>query len=173
MTSTGRREDLVVVRALQESRVAGAHLERCLAGDVRGTPPPRPGLWVQELARVVGAVAESRSVKAGVTRLVELFCCVALHEQVDGHDACTLHQVEKRNTVNHHTRASKVILNFYASPEGSDLSQQKGDGSEGKGPAVLVGEKSLAALHPVQHLIIYAGDVEHQAHHQGQTCQTV
>lgn len=49
---------------------------------------------MEELARVVGAVAEARAVEAGVTRLVDLLCCIALHEQVDGHDACTLQCIE-------------------------------------------------------------------------------
>lgn len=45
---------------------------------------------MEELARVVGAVAEPRAVEAGVSRLVDLLCCVPLHEQVDGHDAGAL-----------------------------------------------------------------------------------
>ena len=48
----------------------------------------------------------------------------------------------------------------------SYLSEKKRDGSEGKRPAILVGEMSLAAFSPVQHFIIYAGDVQHQSHHQ-------
>lgn len=51
----------------------------------------------------------------------------------------------------------------------SHLSEQEGDGGEGKGPAILVGKIGLAALSPVQHFIINTGDVQHQAHHQGQT----
>ena len=43
---------------------------------------------MKELARVVGAVAEARTVEAGMTRLVELLGRVAFHEQVDGHDTC-------------------------------------------------------------------------------------
>lgn len=45
---------------------------------------------MKELTRVVRAVAEARAVEVGVAWLVDLSCCVALHEQVDGHDACTL-----------------------------------------------------------------------------------
>lgn len=45
---------------------------------------------MQELTRVVGAVAEPRAVEARVAGLVEFLCCVALHEQVDGHDPRTL-----------------------------------------------------------------------------------
>ena len=51
----------------------------------------------------------------------------------------------------------------------SHLSEQEGDGGEGKGPAILVGKIGLAALSPVQHFIINTGDVQHQAHHQSQT----
>lgn len=94
--SAGWRGDLIIFGAFEESRVAGAHLERSLTGDVRGTPSAWPGLWVEELARVVGAVAEARAVEAGMTGLVDLLCWVALHEQVDGHDACTLRGEVKR-----------------------------------------------------------------------------
>lgn len=45
------------------------------------------------------------------------------------------------------------------------LSEQEGEGSEGKRPAILVGEVDLTALCSVQHLIIYAGDVQYQTHH--------
>lgn len=51
----------------------------------------------------------------------------------------------------------------------SHLGEQKGDGSEGKGPAVLVGKIGLVALSPVQHFIVYTRDVQHQAHDQSQT----
>lgn len=81
---------MIVVGAFEESRVAGAHLERRFARDVGGTSPTRPDLRVEELARVVGAVAEARPVEARVARLVDLLCRVALHEQVHGHDACSL-----------------------------------------------------------------------------------
>lgn len=47
---------------------------------------------MEELTGVVGAVAEARAVEVGVARLVDLSCCVALHEQVDRHDACTLQE---------------------------------------------------------------------------------
>ena len=88
--STGWRGHLVVVGAFEEDGVADAHLERSVAGEVWGTASTGPGLWVEELARVAGAVAETRAVEAGVVRLVDLLCCVALHEQVDGHDTRTL-----------------------------------------------------------------------------------
>lgn len=52
------------------------------------------------------------------------------------------------------------------------LSEQEGDGSEGKRPAVLIAEIRLITLGPAEHLIIYAGDVEHQTNHQRQTCVT-
>lgn len=94
-TSAGWRGDLIIVGAFEESGVAGAHLQRSFTRDVGGTSPTRPGLWVEELARVVRAVAEARAVETGVTRLVDLLCCVALHEQVHGHDACTLQCVER------------------------------------------------------------------------------
>lgn len=93
--SAGRGRHLVVVGALEERGVTGAHLQRGLARDVRGAAAAGPGLRVEELARVVGAVAEARLVEAGVTGLVHLLGCVALHEQVDGHDASTLQQTER------------------------------------------------------------------------------
>lgn len=49
------------------------------------------------------------------------------------------------------------------------LSEQEGDGSKGEGPAVLVGKIGVTAFSPVQHFIIYTGDVQHQTHHQSQT----
>lgn len=49
------------------------------------------------------------------------------------------------------------------------LREQEGEGSEGKGPSVLVGKVGLAALRPVQHFVIYTGDVQNQTHHQSQT----
>lgn len=52
----------------------------------------------------------------------------------------------------------------------SHLSEQEGDGSERKRPAVLIAEIRLITLGPVEHLVIYAGDVENQTHHQRQTC---
>ena len=88
--SAGRRWHLVIVGTFEESRVAGVHLEGSFAWDIWGTPSARPGLWVQELTRVVRAVAEARAVEIGMARLVDLRCCVALHEQVDRHDTCTL-----------------------------------------------------------------------------------
>ncbi len=44
---------------------------------------------------MVGAVAEARAVETGVTRLVDLLCCVTLHEQVNGHDPRTLQGTEE------------------------------------------------------------------------------
>lgn len=51
----------------------------------------------------------------------------------------------------------------------SHLSEQEGEGSKSKGPAVLIGKIGLAALRPVQHFIVYTGNVQHQTHHQSQT----
>lgn len=39
------------------------------------------------------------------------------------------------------------------------LSEQEGDGSKRKGPAILITEIHLTTLSPVQHLIIDTGDV--------------
>ena len=64
---------------------------------------------------------------------------------------------------------TEILLSCLCLCSVAHLSEQEGDGSEGKGPAVLVGKIGLAALSPVQHLIIYTGDVQHQAHHQSQT----
>lgn len=50
------------------------------------------------------------------------------------------------------------------------LSQKERDGREGKRPAVLVVEIGLCVLGPVEHLVVDAGDVEHQAHHQREAC---
>lgn len=49
------------------------------------------------------------------------------------------------------------------------LGEQEGERSKGEGPAVFIGEVGFTAFGPVQHLIIDAGYVEDQAHHQGQT----
>lgn len=53
-------------------------------------------------------------------------------------------------------------LNFH-------LSEQEGGGSKGEGPAVLVGKIGVTAFSPIQHFIIYTGDVQHQTDHQSQT----
>lgn len=56
---------------------------------------------------MVGAVAESRAVETGVTRLVDLLCCVALHEQVDRHDTCTLQGQREITTKSSQLNTSK------------------------------------------------------------------
>lgn len=48
------------------------------------------------------------------------------------------------------------------------LCQQKGDSSKGKGPAIFVAEISLITFTSIQHLVIDAGDVKHETHHQRQ-----
>lgn len=88
--SAGWGGHLVVVGTFKESWVTSTHLERGLTRDVGGTSAAWPGLRVQELAGVVGAVAEARAVETGMARLVDLLRRVALHEQVHRHDACTL-----------------------------------------------------------------------------------
>lgn len=50
---------------------------------------------MQELTGVVRAVTEAWTVEAGVVALVHFLGCVALHEQVDGHDARTLGEGER------------------------------------------------------------------------------
>ena len=50
----------------------------------------------------------------------------------------------------------------------SYLGEHERDGGEGEGPAVLVAEVELTAPGPVEHLIVDAGDVQNQAHHQRQ-----
>ena len=44
---------LVVVRALEQRRVAAVHLQGGVAGEVGGAAAPGPGVRVQELARVI------------------------------------------------------------------------------------------------------------------------
>lgn len=51
----------------------------------------------------------------------------------------------------------------------SYLSEQEGDGSKGKGPAVLVAEVGLISSGSVQHFVINVGDVQHQTDHQRET----
>lgn len=53
----------------------------------------------------------------------------------------------------------------------SYLSEQEGDGSEGKRPAVLVAEVGLVGFGSVQHFVVNVGDVQHQSHHQRETCE--
>lgn len=52
----------------------------------------------------------------------------------------------------------------------SYLSEQKGDGSKGKRPAILVAEVGLITFGPVQHFIVNVGDVQHKTNNQRQTC---
>lgn len=115
--STGGGGHLVIVGTFEEGRVVGVHLERGLGGDGGGAAPTHPGVRVEELAGIVGAVAETWVIEALVWP-VHLLRCVALHKQVDGHDA-------------------------------GSLSEEEGDGSKSKGPAVFVAEVSLVGLGPV------------------------
>lgn len=46
------------------------------------------------------------------------------------------------------------------------LCEKEGDGREGKGPPIFVIEERLRVLGPVEHLVINAGYVEDQPHHQ-------
>lgn len=82
---------MFVLWTLEQSWVGGGvHLEGSLGGDGGGTAAPAgPGVWVEELARVVGAVAEARPVEALVGS-VHLLSRVALHEQVHRHHARSL-----------------------------------------------------------------------------------
>lgn len=82
--SAGRRGHLFVLGTLEQRWVVGGvHLERGLGGDGGGAASSaRPGVRVQELARVVGAVAEPRPVET-LVGAVHLLRRVALHEQVD------------------------------------------------------------------------------------------
>lgn len=90
-SSAGRGRHLFVLRTLEQRRVVGGvHLERGLGGDGRGAAAaPGPGVRVEELARVVGAVAEAGPVEALVGS-VHLLRRVALHEQVHRHHARSL-----------------------------------------------------------------------------------
>lgn len=106
--SAGRGRDLIVVGASEERRVAAAHLQRRFARYVRGASPAGPGLRVQELTRVVGAVAEPRTVETRVAGLVNFLCCVALHEQVDGHDTGTLQGQINAHNPNKSARTKKT-----------------------------------------------------------------
>lgn len=51
----------------------------------------------------------------------------------------------------------------------ADLFEQERRRSEGEGPAVVVVEELLRLPGPVHHLIVDAGDVENQPHHQTET----
>lgn len=74
---------MFILRTLEEGRVVGGvHLEGGLRGDGGGTSAASgPGVWMEELARVIRAVAEARPVEALVGS-VHFLCRVALHEQV-------------------------------------------------------------------------------------------
>lgn len=62
--------------------VGGVHLDRSLRGDGgRTATTSGPRVWMEELAGVIGAVAEARPIEA-LMGPVHLLCCVALHEQV-------------------------------------------------------------------------------------------
>lgn len=49
------------------------------------------------------------------------------------------------------------------------LCEKERDGRECERPAVFVIEECLRVLGPIEHLIVNAGYVEDQPHHQGQT----
>lgn len=89
--SARRRGHLLVLRTLEESRVVGGvHLQRGLGGDGGGAATAsRPGVRVEELTGVIGAVAETRSVEA-LVRPVHFLRCVAFHEEIHRHDTCSL-----------------------------------------------------------------------------------
>lgn len=89
--SAGRGGDVQVVRVLDGGRVVLRHLDGDVAGDVGGAAAAAPRLGLQKLARVVGAVAESRTVE-GRVGTVHLLLRVALGEQVHGHHASPLWQ---------------------------------------------------------------------------------
>ena len=80
-----------VVGVLDGGRVVLRHLYGHIAGDVRGAAAAAPRLGLQKLARVVGAVAETRAVE-GRVGAVHLLLRVALGEQVHGHHAGSLCQ---------------------------------------------------------------------------------
>lgn len=66
---------------------------------------------------------------------------------------------------------SRGILRLSVMSFRSYLSEQEGDGSEGKRPAVLVAEVGLVGFGSVQHFVVNVGDVQHQSHHQRETCE--
>lgn len=49
------------------------------------------------------------------------------------------------------------------------LCEKEGDGRERERPAVFVIEERFRVLGPVEHLVVNAGYVKDQPHHQGQT----
>lgn len=75
---------MFILGTLEESRVVGGvHLDGGLrkGGGGTATTSVGPGVWMEELAGVVGAVAEARPVEA-LMGPVHFLRCVALHEQV-------------------------------------------------------------------------------------------
>lgn len=103
--STRRRRHLFVLGTLEEGRVVGGvHLQRGLRGDGRGAAAAAgPSVRVEELAGIIGAVAEARPVEALVGP-VHLLRCVSLHEQVHRHDARRLRRTRRELRSFHHKR---------------------------------------------------------------------
>lgn len=97
---------MFVLWTLQEGGiVGGVHLEGGLGGDGgRTAAAPGPGVRMQELTRVIRAVAQAGPVEA-LMRPVHLLCCVALHEQVHRHDACCLDRMENNETIKKKVRS--------------------------------------------------------------------
>lgn len=91
LASAGRGGHLFVLRTLEQSGVVGGvHGEGGFRGDGGGAAATSgPSVRMQELAGVVGAVAEARPVEALVGP-VHLLCRVTLHEQVHRHDTSRL-----------------------------------------------------------------------------------
>lgn len=121
--SAGRGGHLVVVGALEQRGVAGVHLERGVAGDVWRAASPCPGVGVKELTRIIGAVAQAGPVEAGVW-LVDFLRCVTLHEQVDGHHACTLNREEKNIFSRKHQAITEYILRKWCLIMTNDLGKK-------------------------------------------------
>lgn len=82
-------------RVLDGRWVVLSHLDRNIAGDVRGAASTVPHLRVQELARVVRTVAQAGAVESRVGT-VHFLLGVALREEVDRHHACTLQKQRQR-----------------------------------------------------------------------------
>lgn len=101
---------------------------RCLGeldGDVGGglggaaaTLRRRPGVRVEELAAVVAAVGHAGAVEGRVGP-VQLLLSVALHEEVDGHHACTLRDTVETTPGLKKTRACGAVVE----PENAALNQ--------------------------------------------------
>lgn len=77
--SARRSGDVEVVGVLDGWRVILRHLDRDVTRDVGRAAASTPRLGLQKLARVVGAVAETRSVE-GRVRAIHLLLRVALGE---------------------------------------------------------------------------------------------